>query len=121
MSDMTAAVEKAWKIDPADKTVNTYPNLDAKVATDGSKTVLTLGKSFSRKNTFITYAYRIYLLDAASAQPKLLADHTAKDTRSNAGGSSALAPDSKSIAYADRNFIFVDALDGTPARHRVQD
>src|SRR5258708_36879704 len=105
MSDMTAAVEKAWKIDPADKTVNTYPNLDAKVATDGSKTVLMLGKSFSRNNTFITYAYRIYLLDAPSAMPNLLADHTAKHTRSNVGGSSAFTPHVTRIDYPDPYLI----------------
>src|SRR5579859_7265605 len=121
VGDTLTAAQTAYGISATDKTVTTLTLMDAQLSADATKAVVIPRITFSHGKTVVATVYRIYLIDVASASAKLIRDRTDKEAKPPVGGTASLAPDGKSLAYTDQSTVFVDALDGNPARQLTAD
>src|SRR5258708_7852902 len=116
VSDTLSAAQTAYGISATDKTVLAQTSMDAALSADASKAIVVPHVTLTRAKAVVASVYRIYLIDVAAVSSKLLVDRTDKGATPAPGGTAALTPDGKSVAYTDQGLIFVQALDGIRAR-----
>src|SRR5258708_6572948 len=122
VSDMVAAAQKAWAIDPQDKTVKTSTHLDADLFADGSKVIVRTRAYFDRGDSAsLINVFRYYLVDLAAGSSKVFVDGTDTKTRLPIQADVRIATDGMRVAYTDRTSLFIDALDGNPPRQVAED